>query len=617
MCKYIITKNEIIIAEKDIFDNGDSFNEEQVAFIKYLDTCCVQAYAGTGKTRALVGKLHILAQKEVWNDGRGICIISHTNVAVDEIKKHVAIHYPAVMKYPNFIGTIHEFVNKFLFIPYLASKGLKIKFQDESRYLDYKKEGSITLNTRIRDHEKSRLNHGAKDARKTFFNKLNSVHISGNKINAKNPDGSVVEFTDLTTKCFTQQTAFSELQTIIQKEYENGRFLFIESFICGFEYLNTNQILKNIISNRFKFVFLDEAQDCSDLQLKILNELFPKGSNSVFQQIGDENQAISEQCWKPSGNILHFGISMRFGGGIEAAINLLRIDKGTGIKDNNLITTKKVLLTYNTNPEKLLDKFLEILKTESIPFNEDKGYFAISHEHNDLSNAFPYSKELAQRKTNKMFFKLENDNEYFEIITGESIKSFGSNLISKALFNLFYKYYKVDGSWSDLREKLRNTELSDSFKKLILEISFDVLANYRITNIDSIITFSKKILGDDYLNLRVNVKDIGGADKTDTILNNLYPPPPSKEEPKIRIGTIHSVKGQTHNATLLLSARLWGKQDIGHALGNTVVRTPQFKRNLYVAFSRAKDLFAFAINKSVYSGITDKSIFKDFKELEI
>ena len=136
MCDFIITDEEIKEAEQDIFNNGEHFNDEQKAFIKCLDSCCVQAYAGTGKTSSIVGKLHVLAQKNVWQNGRGICVISHTNVAVDEIKKHVAKHYPAVMEYPNFVGTIQEFVNKFLFIPYLANFGLKIKFQEESRYLN-------------------------------------------------------------------------------------------------------------------------------------------------------------------------------------------------------------------------------------------------------------------------------------------------------------------------------------------------------------------------------------------------------------------------------------------------------------------------------------------------
>ena len=80
----------------------------------------------------------------------------------------------------------------------------------------------------------------------------------------------------------------------IRHRRESGVFLFCESFIDGMEYIGQNNILGDLISQRFEFVFLDEAQDCSDIQLNILNKLFNHNSKTIFQQIGDENQAISE-----------------------------------------------------------------------------------------------------------------------------------------------------------------------------------------------------------------------------------------------------------------------------------------------------------------------------------
>src|SRR3989344_2617478 len=108
MCDYTITDQEIEKAEKKILGDSLHFNDQQKNYLKCLDSIHIQAYAGTGKTSTMVGKLHVLAQKNVWKNGRGICVISHTNVAVNEIKKHVAKHYPSIMEYPNFIGTIQE-----------------------------------------------------------------------------------------------------------------------------------------------------------------------------------------------------------------------------------------------------------------------------------------------------------------------------------------------------------------------------------------------------------------------------------------------------------------------------------------------------------------------------
>ena len=80
----------------------------------------------------------------------------------------------------------------------------------------------------------------------------------------------------------------------------------------------------------------------------------------------------------------------------------------------------------------------------------------------------------------------------------------------------------------------------------------------------------------------------------------------------VNVNTIHSVKGQTHNATLFFSNSEYSKQDIQHVLDNTPKRTPDYKKLLYVASSRAKYLFAFAISKSAYDGLTNKNILSSF-----
>ena len=69
MCNCIPTNKEIEEAERDIFGNGLHFNDDQKIFLNCLASRCVQAYAGTGKTSAIVGKLHILAQKYAWQNG--------------------------------------------------------------------------------------------------------------------------------------------------------------------------------------------------------------------------------------------------------------------------------------------------------------------------------------------------------------------------------------------------------------------------------------------------------------------------------------------------------------------------------------------------------------------
>ncbi|MBU4305617.1 MAG: UvrD-helicase domain-containing protein [Candidatus Omnitrophica bacterium] len=610
MCNYIVTNKEIEKAEKDIFENGLHFNDKQKVFLKCLDSCCMQAYAGTGKTSAIVGKLHVLAQKDVWKNGRGICVISHTNVAVDEIKKHVAKHYPAIMQYPNFIGTIQEFTNKFLFIPYLASKGLKIRYQDESRYFDYNNEiQDQTVVQRI-NNKLSQLSFSKNsNAKKDFFEKMKTVHLVEGKLYARAVNSQFAEYTDFKTKEVSQGTIVEALSTLIQKKHNEGYFLFVESFICGYEYLNQNPILKDIIRQRFQYVFLDEAQDCSAIQLKILNELFDDSSKIVFQQIGDINQAISAMEWVPDKNYLTLIQSTRFGDNLAVFINKFQVGNGSGVS-GTAEETKKYLITYDSGKEKdVLPKYAEILKSESV--SAEKGYFAISHRHEHLEKYFlEYSENLAKNKSKKTSYRFDSDIEYIDLLTKEVVLQRGSNLVWRVLYSLLYKQFKMgDNSWSKLREFLRIGEKADDFNKIVIEICNDILQNGGISDLDSLKNRLNAILGED----RISFANCGSSSPIpiqNQAIENKY----SYNGVEINVGTIHSVKGQTHGATLLFSNKEDKKQDIQHTMDNTKKRTPEFKRRFYVASSRARHLFAFAIEKTAYNDLTDKLIFQDFTQ---
>ena len=92
----------------------------------------INAAPGSGKTTVLAAKLLLLARKWPY-DRRGICVLSHTNVAREEIQKRLAAtpEGSRLLAYPHFIGTIHSFVNQFLALPYLRSKGIEVDVIDD------------------------------------------------------------------------------------------------------------------------------------------------------------------------------------------------------------------------------------------------------------------------------------------------------------------------------------------------------------------------------------------------------------------------------------------------------------------------------------------------------
>ena len=116
-----ITESDIEYAEKILLAEGQNFDDERRAFIKNLEVIDLQAVPGSGKTTALLAKLLILERKLPFTNNSGILVLSHTNVAIDEIKHKIKPYCPKLFSYPNFIGTIQSFVDEFLAIPYYTT----------------------------------------------------------------------------------------------------------------------------------------------------------------------------------------------------------------------------------------------------------------------------------------------------------------------------------------------------------------------------------------------------------------------------------------------------------------------------------------------------------------
>ena len=97
---------------------GASNDDPRLEALKSHRIMDVEACPGSGKTTLLVAKLGALSRQ--WQDTtRGICVLSHTNVARHEIEAGLGTTSEGqrLMGYPHFVGTIHSFVNEFLALP--------------------------------------------------------------------------------------------------------------------------------------------------------------------------------------------------------------------------------------------------------------------------------------------------------------------------------------------------------------------------------------------------------------------------------------------------------------------------------------------------------------------
>lgn len=103
---------------------GNERTDPRQEVLRSMARIDVAACPGSGKTTLLVAKLAILAEKWRYRT-RGICVLSHTNAARNEIEAWIGNTTAGrrLLSYPHYIGTIHGFVNEFLAIPWLRSRG--------------------------------------------------------------------------------------------------------------------------------------------------------------------------------------------------------------------------------------------------------------------------------------------------------------------------------------------------------------------------------------------------------------------------------------------------------------------------------------------------------------
>ena len=128
--------NELLLEiEKNLLPEGCHFSEEQTNVIFEDNNMDVVAGPGAGKTTVLTSRIKILLD-QMKNTGKGICILTHTNVAVDEIKSSLKKLGVPEVRNPHFIGTIQDFFNTFFAKKafHLLLKDKKMRVYDDDIY---------------------------------------------------------------------------------------------------------------------------------------------------------------------------------------------------------------------------------------------------------------------------------------------------------------------------------------------------------------------------------------------------------------------------------------------------------------------------------------------------
>jgi DNA helicase II / ATP-dependent DNA helicase PcrA len=618
--KNIQVSNDDIVRVEDFLKI--KFNEDQKKVIRYWSSADIQACPGSGKTTTLAAKLIILARKIPQDFQHGVCVITHTNTAVKEIKQKLGVYARFYNRYPNHFGTIQSFVDKYLTIPAYKNEYKRTpRIVDDSTYTNeirkvptLKYSGTQTF-----------LDMKSIEAGYLSFNKHNFL-VSRN-INTPDP----IPSPGISAEKW--KVHYDRIVSVKRTLLEEGYIKYDEAYSIAFKYLRENARLRKTFALRFPIVFIDEMQDMELHQCEIIDTLFGKEA-AIIQRIGDVNQAIfsrvdSESAveWKPVINPeLKLSISNR------VAHNLAEIAKDICISPiemkgwKNESPIKPALIVYpNSKIGLVKDKFGElIIQNNLIGTGQFKCIGA------RVGTAARLNLQSYWSDFNRVTNKSEMQTLYAYLEAAKKSLAISRNLkdCKRLFFEMFCKALKLNRVKNvqtglyftpySLTEFLIQTNRGHKLQEINREI-FDWINKMKkgtgthqevanlTTSIIELFTTTK------YPVLSIFLENVGEAGENVKPENKKYRYVQNDKEVEIEFDTIHGVKGETHAATLYVECYLRifdiGGKIIKFIAGDEKQRSKLRKDSAcskqlplaYVALTRASHFFAIAIDKERFT----------------
>lgn len=616
-----IQDEDIRYAESIFLPPGNSFDFERISVIKSLESIDIQACPGSGKTTTLLAKLAIIAKKMPFKNNKGVCVLAHTNVAIDQIKNKMGADSDALFGYPNYIGTIQSFVDKFLAIPanikYYGTRPSKIDheahdFEMSKKFNEIKRDRDLywwlsETSTRkgITPYElflKIRID---------FINRKIKDNINASRALLANPTNE----------------KYIKLFSVKEDLFQNGILHYDDAYSLASKYLNDfGEILRETFSERFAFVFIDEMQDTDSHQNEIINGIFDK-SKVVVQKFGDVNQSIydsrvkAETVWDVSDNCLNINGSKRFSNRIADIVKTFCVNEQNVSGNSSIEDIQPTILQFDDDTiEFVLPTFTGIINEHNLSDKINKfkavGWVGAKKANKiTLISYFPnFQKKSQLKKSNFNHLgeylqksDVENVNYYRKMIINALLKVLRL-LDVKNESNLRYftessliKYLSMkDGDFYDeFNLKMEEWCLEIHNKNNIFAELKDFIVNnfcplLEITNLNNIEDFLK------------NGSSLNG-ESHQFQHSNIYSDASNID---IEVATVHSVKGETHTATLYLETYYNKGFDIKRSINYLKKNTDgelfiQSLKMAYVGMTRPTDLLCVAVHKDSISGNED------------
>lgn len=558
----------------------------------------VRACPGSGKTFTVSAKLAELI--ETWKfKHQGIAALSFTNVAWKEIQKELddTFNSNIPIQHPHFLGTIDSFINKHIFFPYYY---LSYDFKEIPRLV-----GEPSFSWKIKNNDLDYYQYfdmisydinGDLIPTVSVYNK--TFHFKIPKINGKHKlkkfkangelDGHYANILNMKNK-------FHKVNFVTQDD--------INYF--SMKILENHPNISKILSLRFPFILVDESQDTSDIQMKILKSIINHDNRKGAIFVGDPDQAIFEwkeaspelfkdlsnkwktiemnENWRSSKNICDFTFNF-------SSLNEPSISVDKDIKNYHFFP--KIIGYSEDKISSLIEYFVRICEENEIEINPDK--IAI------LARSKNLLKELLNEKSEVN--KIEWIKNKFTKELARSKYLYDANSFKKSYDTLKYAYLciiKDKKSLSaenigDLTDEIGYFKLNNDLRKIL-----KLMPNTKNISINNWINSFKKNLNKSNINLTYIRRFKRNLACPESIKNCKFNELFEYDDAQynFRLSTIHKVKGETFEAILLV---LKTKASSENIYSKILHETEDYinneeLRNIYVGITRPRKILVIAV----------------------
>jgi hypothetical protein len=615
--------------------SGKDGNDPRLPVIKSLSSLDVQACPGSGKTTLLVAKLAILARH--WPERRrGICVLSHTNVARSEIETRLGSTPEGrrILSYPHFVGTIHGFVNEFLALPWLRSKPYPIKAIDDEICLRWRwRKLSWTTRSAL---ERARYTEQTLRMEATDFS-VGEVPWGKNR-----------------TPLGANTQTYQDIQHACRESCNEGYFCHDEMFLWAGELLDRAPWMREAVRERFPLLFIDEVQDTDQTQSALLFRLFAEAGKPVIRQrFGDSNQAIYRDSGQtgasdstdpfPNPNLKHnIPNSYRFGQQIAdladpLAVTPQRLD-GAGPRSGKIRTDADgrhaaFLFDDRTILSVLPSYAAYLIEVFSEPELRVGTFTAVGHRHSPDKDENPpryvahywpeYDHELtAAEPRPKTFLQYLEAGWALARASGEVhhvVEKIADGVLRLAtILNPNKEFVLRKRRHRYVRELLAtHTETDRNYLEIVSTLAASAGAvpldwsntwAPRIEVVARVLSTTTAAATPDEATAFLSHQAPAGSGTPPSAArrDNVFRYPSLSPKVEVRVGSIHSVKGETHTATLVLDTfyrkhhlemlKPWLIGGKAGGMSETVAIQTRLRQH-YVAMTRPSHLLCFAMRE--------------------